>query len=173
MSPRGGRVNDHRHWFTLGVLTLLVIPAQVQVLPHLLPEAWMPNLGIVLVFFFGLRYGEGAGVVAGLLLGLLFDRFTAGQVGHHIFILPCIGVGAALFWRLMSTRDLSAQLIMLALFALCGELAAAVLAHLTDAVLLDGWAVIHILLPGLIADVLFGAVLLAPLGLSRRRRGTP
>ncbi len=166
-------MNGQRHWLTLGLLTLLVIPAQVQLLPELLPEAWVPNLGIVLAFFFGLRYGEGPGVVAGLLLGLLFDRFTAGQVGHHIFVLPCVGVGAALFWRLMSTRDLSAQLIMLALFALCGELVAAVLAHLSDAIVLDGWAFSHILLPGLVADVLFGAVLLAPLDLAGRRRWNP
>jgi rod shape-determining protein MreD len=141
-------------------MVITLIPLQVNLLPALLPERWIPHLGIVVVVLCGLRYGEGVGVVSGLLLGLLYDRFTAGQVGMHIFMLPCMGVAVALFWRLISVKRFGTELVLLCTFSLGGELASAMLFHIAGSIRLDAWEVWQRLLPGVLADVIFGIILL-------------
>jgi len=162
-------VNDNGRWLVMGLVVVALIPLQVSLLPSLLPTDWVPHLGIVVVILYGLRYGEGGGVVTGLLLGLLYDRFTAGQVGMHILTLPCIGVAVALLWRLISVKRFGTEMVLLCTFALGGELAAAMLFHIAGAIRLDAWAVWNRLLPGVLADVACGMLLLrlTSLGLSR------
>lgn len=164
-------MNATRPWVILAGLAVVIIPLQVYLLPMLLPDRWVPDLGILAVLWCGLYFGEGVGVVAGLLLGLLYDRFTAGVVGQHIFVLPCVGVGAAVAWRLVSRKGPAARMVVVALFVVIGELAAAVLFALSDAILLDGWSVTHRLVPGITADVLFGAALFGLADLAAARRG--
>jgi len=164
-------VNDNSRWLMLCLGITLVIPLQTSLLPTLLPAPWVPHLGILAVFLCGLRYGAGVGVLAGLLVGLLFDRFTASEVGLHIFALPCMGVLVALVWRFVSVKGFASELILLALFVLLGELAAGALLHLTGAIRLDRWALAGQLLPGLLADLALGAVLLWLTGRPRLGRG--
>lgn len=163
-------MNGNGRWLLLGLVAILVIPLQTSLLPLLLPASWVPHLGILLVFLCGLRYGAGVGVLAGLLVGLLFDRFTASQVGLHIFTLPSVGVAVALLWRLISAKSFAAELVLLTLFVLFGELAAGVLLHLSGAIRLDHWAMVGQLLPGLLADLVLGAVLLLMTGGRHRGR---
>lgn len=160
-------------WLLAGFGVLLAVPLQVDLLPHLLGGPWAPHLGVLLVFLAGLAYGEGPGVVLGLVLGLLYDRFTVGGVGLHLLLLPVIGVGTAAVRRLVPEMGFGGHLILLAVVVVVAEGLSATLFHLAGSLRLDLALVIHQFLPAIVANVLWGGLALFAMEARRRRAALP
>lgn len=146
-------------WLLAGFGLVLAVPLQVGVLPHLMPGRWAPNLGVLTVFLAALRYGEGPGVVFGLVMGLLYDRFTVGEVGLHLLLLPCVGAATAAVRRLIPELTLSGLLVLLMVVVVATELAAAGLFHMAGSIRLDGTLTARQLLPAVVANVLWGGLM--------------
>jgi len=163
-------VTPFARWLLFGFVVMGAIPLQVRILPALLPDAWVPHLGLVTAFLCGLLLGEGPGVIVGFALGLLYDRFTAGQVGLHLVLLPLVGVGAGLLPRLLPEMLFSQQVMLLAVFMLLAELFGAVLYHMAGVVRFDGWLVLYQLIPAVLSNLLVGGALLVYASSGRRRR---
>ena len=164
-------MSDSWRLLWLMILLMFMVPAQVLLIPQFVSPVFLPHLGIVGAFLFGWLAGEGVGVVVGLILGLLFDRFTAGTVGLHMLILPCVGVAAGLVRRLLPEPTFPHRLGILFVFVLAAEGASLTLFALTGSVTLDGWLIVHQLLPGLLADMVLGGLVLAlAAGLGGARR---
>lgn len=157
-------------WVLFGFVVLGVIPLQVRILPALMPDAWVPHLGLVTAFLCGLLLGEGPGVLAGFALGLLYDRFTAGQVGLHLVLLPAVGAGAGMLTRLLPEMAFSQQVMLLAVFMLLAELFGAVMYHMAGLVRFDGWLVLYQLIPAVLSNLMLGALLLVFASSRRMRR---
>lgn len=159
-------------WLLAGFGILLAVPLQVTLLPDLLAGPWAPHLGVLVVFVAGIVYGEGPGVVLGLVMGLLYDRFTVGEVGLHLLLLPAIGVGVAAVRRLVPEMGFSGRLILLAVVVAVAESLSAVLFHLAGSLRFDLALVFHQFLPAVAANVAWGGLLLLALE-GRRRAGLP
>lgn len=158
-----------RHWGALGLVILLAVPVQVHLFPLVLPPAWAPHLGLLIAFVVGLLYGEATGVMVGLLLGLVFDRFAASGVGLHLLVLPLVGLASGMVRRLVPEMTFGNHLIVLLLVVVLVELASAALFHMAGVVWLDGWLVVHRLIPSLIADTVAGTLMLVLTGAGWRR----
>jgi rod shape-determining protein MreD len=50
-----------------------------------------PDLGLILVFFIGLIYGEIEGILLGLMIGLLMDLFSGGALGPNVVSKTLLG----------------------------------------------------------------------------------
>jgi rod shape-determining protein MreD len=148
-------------WLLVGFGILLAVPLQVGVLPLFIPGRWAPHLGVLTVFLVALRYGEGPGVLLGLVMGLVYDRFTVGEVGLHLLLLPSIGVATAAVRRLVPEMTFSGHLVLLLLVVVVSEVAGAVLFDLAGSLLLDGTLVVRQLIPAILANVVWGGLLLA------------
>ncbi len=154
-------------WLLAVFALFFAVPLQVGLLPQILPGPWTPHLGLLTVFLGGFLYGEAPGVALGLLLGVLYDRFTVGDLGLHLLLLPVVGVGTATVRRLVPEMDLVGRVAFLALTVLLVEVASAVLFDLTGQILLDGSLLFRQLVPAVLVNVAFGAVLLAMAGRPR------
>jgi rod shape-determining protein MreD len=147
-------------WLLTVFALFFAVPLQVALLPQVLPGPWAPHLGLLTVFLAGFLYGEAPGVALGLLLGVLYDRFTVGDLGLHLLLLPIVGVGTAMVRRLVPELDVVGSIVVLAVTVAVTEVASAILFDMAGAVLLDGTLILRQLLPAVLANVLWGALFL-------------
>jgi len=147
-------------WLLAVFALFFAVPLQVGLLPLILPGPWAPHLGLLTVFLAGFLYGEAPGVALGLLLGILYDRFTVGDLGLHLLLLPLVGAGTAVVRRLMPEMDVVGRIVFLALTVAVAEAASAVLFDMAGAVLFDWALVLRQLLPAVLTNALWGALLL-------------
>lgn len=155
-------------WLLAIFALFFAVPLQVGLLPQVLPGPWAPNLGLLTVFLAGFLYGEAPGVALGLLLGILYDRFTVGDLGLHLLLLPLVGAGTAVVRRLVPEMDVIGCVVVLAVTVAVAEVTSAVLFDMAGAVLFDGTLVLRQLLPAVLTNVLWGALLLFLLDRPRR-----
>lgn len=154
-------------WLLTVFALFFAVPLQVGLLPEILPGPWTPHLGLLTVFLAGFLYGEAPGVALGLLLGILYDRFTVGDLGLHLLLLPLVGAGTAVVRRLVPEMDLIGRVVVLAVTVALTEVASAILFDLAGQILLDGTLLWRQLLPAFFANVAFGALLLFAAGRPR------
>ena len=50
-----------------------------------------PNIILIIVFTYGLLYGEGIGIITGIICGLLFDMYFDEVFGVYVLIYALIG----------------------------------------------------------------------------------
>ena len=50
-----------------------------------------PNLVLIIVFTYGLLYGENIGIIVGIVVGLLFDMYFDETFGVYVLIYSIIG----------------------------------------------------------------------------------
>jgi rod shape-determining protein MreD len=160
-------------WLLVGFGVLLAVPLQVGVLPLFIGGRWAPHLGVLTVFLVALRYGEGPGVLLGLVMGLVYDRFTVGEVGLHLLLLPTIGVATAAVRRLVPEMTFSGHLALLVVVVVVSEVAGAVLFDLAGSLLLDGTLVVRQLIPAILSNVVWGGLLLFAVEASGRLAREP
>lgn len=153
-------MNSLRLWGMIVLAAIVVIPLQIELLPILFSPAWIPHLGVLLVFVISVVYGEAPAVVLGLVLGLLYDRFTVGEVGLHLLVLPGIAAAVGLIRRLLPEFTFGHRIITLFLLILTVEVLSGVLFHMAGSIQLDGWMVVHHLLPALLTNAFWGVLLL-------------
>ena len=81
------------------VLILLAFTIQNCVFPLLPFLAATPNLLLILTFSFGFIHGKGAGMLYGVLSGLLLDLFYSGPFGFYTLAYIYIGYINGIFTR--------------------------------------------------------------------------
>ena len=81
------------------LLILLAFTVQHCVFPLLPFLAATPNLLLILTFSFGFIQGKTAGMIFGLLSGLLMDLFYSGPFGFYSLILIYIGYFNGIFTK--------------------------------------------------------------------------
>lgn len=60
---------------------------------------------LVVVFFFGYRYGRTAGLALGAFSGLLIDLYSGGLIGPHLISRGVFGYGAGWFAAMVVGRS--------------------------------------------------------------------
>ena len=73
------------------LLMLLAFTIQNGIFPLLPFLAATPNLLLILTFSFGFIYGKEAGLLYGLLAGILLDLFYSGPFGFYTLLYIHIG----------------------------------------------------------------------------------
>jgi hypothetical protein len=102
-------------------LCLLVVPLQMEVAGVIAIGGIRPDLPGAVVYGIGLLGGPWTGGVAGLVVGLLADRFSGGLVGPQLAAKICIGVvGGVLGRRLLLADATTHGGLSLVLFLLQG-----------------------------------------------------
>ncbi|MBI3621212.1 MAG: hypothetical protein HY208_03385 [Nitrospirae bacterium] len=102
-------------------LCLLVVPLQMQVAGLIAVAGVRPDLPGALLYGIGVVGGPWVGGAAGLVVGLLMDRFSAGVVGPQVAAKICIGVVGGLLGRRLLLADARTHGgLSLALFLLQG-----------------------------------------------------
>jgi hypothetical protein len=100
---------------------LLVVPLQMQVAGLIAVAGVRPDLPGAVVYGIGLLGGPWMGGGAGLVVGLLTDRFSGGLVGPQLAAKLCIGlVGGVLGRRLLLADATTHGGLSLVLFLLQG-----------------------------------------------------
>jgi len=84
---------------------LLVVPLQMQVAGLIAVAGLRPDLPGAVVYGIGLVAGPWVGGAAGLVIGLLADRMSAGLVGPQLAAKLCIGVIGGLLGRRLLLAD--------------------------------------------------------------------
>ncbi len=106
----------------LAVLCLLIVPMQMQWAGVIEVGTIRPDLPGAVVYLTGLALGPWVGGVAGALVGLLMDRFSAGSVGPQLAAKLFIGAaGGLLTHRLLLTKPSAHAGIALLLFTVQGS----------------------------------------------------
>lgn len=81
------------------ILILLAFTIQNCVFPLLPFLAATPNLLLILTFSFGFIHGKNAGMLYGLLSGLLLDLFYSGPFGFYTLVYIYIGYINGIFTK--------------------------------------------------------------------------
>jgi rod shape-determining protein MreD len=144
-------------------LCLLVVPIQMQWAGVLELAGVRPDLPAAAVYAMGLALGPWAGGAAGLVVGLLVDRFSAGLVGPQLAAKLFIGVaGGLLAQRLLLTTQSAQAGVSLLLCLVQGVWMTVLLRHTGD-----GW---HALYLTALPEACYTAVIvMIGLWLARRR----
>ena len=119
------------------LLCLLAVPVQMQLAGAIAVAGLRPDLPGVAVYGAGLMLGPWAGGLAGVLVGLLTDQFSAGPIGPQLAAKLVIGLVSGLLSGRLRLTSLSAQAgVLLLLFFLQGLWMTAALAWRTG----EGWS---------------------------------
>lgn len=81
------------------LIILLAFVLETSVFPFLPFMVVAPNLLLIVVFTIGFVYGEGEGIMYGILAGLLMDAFYSGPFGYFTVIFGWIGFMNGFFTR--------------------------------------------------------------------------
>lgn len=109
-----------RFWLVV-LLCLVVLPIQMQLLDWMAIGGIRPDLPATLVYGLGVVTGPWGGGGAGLVVGLLVDRFSGGAIGPHMAAKAMIGFGAGLFsWTLLKSSLLAHASLSFGLFIVQG-----------------------------------------------------
>lgn len=64
---------------------------QTSIFPLITYLRSTPNLVLIIVFTYGLLYGENIGIIVGIVVGLLFDMYFDETFGVYVLIYSIIG----------------------------------------------------------------------------------
>lgn len=81
---------------------LLAIPfaaAQLLLAPLISFNFIGPNFLLLLITFYGVKFGHNFGSLYGFLLGLVFDLISGGLIGSHMFVFTLAGFISGYFYR--------------------------------------------------------------------------
>jgi len=74
--------HDLKYYFTLFIIFGVgAVIVQSQFVPFMEINVWRPDLVLILVLFFGRRFGSIQGSTSGFILGLLQDALTSMPIG--------------------------------------------------------------------------------------------
>ncbi len=76
-------------WYLL--ILVLFVPVQSILMASISLNGVQPDLGLILLFFIGLVYGEIDGVLLGLIIGFLMDLFSGGPLGPNLVSKTLLG----------------------------------------------------------------------------------
>ncbi|HXC61780.1 MAG TPA: rod shape-determining protein MreD, partial [Nitrospiria bacterium] len=76
-------------WYLL--ILILFVPVQSILMASISLNGVQPDLGLILLYFIGLVYGEIDGVLLGLIIGFLMDLFSGGPLGPNLVSKTLLG----------------------------------------------------------------------------------
>jgi len=76
-------------WYVL--IFVFFVPLQSVLMTSISLNGIKPDLGLILIFFTGLIYGEADGILVGLIIGLLTDLFSGGALGPNVVSKTLLG----------------------------------------------------------------------------------
>lgn len=94
------------------ILILLAFTVQNCVFPLIPILTATPNLLLILTFSFGFIYGSQAGMLYGLLAGVLLDLFYSGPFGFYSLLFVQLGYMNGIFTRYYYEDYITLPLIM-------------------------------------------------------------
>lgn len=109
--------------FVAILLCLMILPVQMQLTDLIAVGPIRPDLSAAVVYAIGMVLGPWAGGGAGMVVGLLTDRFSGGLIGPQVIGKTLIGVGAAVTARtLLQASVLTHGAVVFALSFLQGAI---------------------------------------------------
>jgi rod shape-determining protein MreD len=78
-------------WWALFIFLAFLLQGGLSIL------AVNPNLTVLPVYFFGIRFGRTKGLLSGVLIGALQDSLTSGMLGPHMLAKGIVGFLSASF----------------------------------------------------------------------------
>ena len=76
-------------WYSL--ILLFFVPVQSVLMTSISLNGIQPDLGLILLYFVGLVYGEVDGILFGLVIGFLMDLFSGGPLGPNLVSKTLLG----------------------------------------------------------------------------------
>lgn len=101
---------------------LLFIPLaalQLVVIPLFSIHDISPNLIVILICFFTLKFGQMYGTLLGFILGFLFDLVSAGMLGAFMFSFTITGFVAGYFYNENKIEINTASFAFVFIVSLC------------------------------------------------------
>ena len=77
--------------FTHIAILFVAFIMQTSIFPLITFLRSSPNLVLIIVFTYGLLYGENIGIIVGIVAGLLFDMYFDETFGVYVLIYSLIG----------------------------------------------------------------------------------
>ncbi|MCX7797786.1 MAG: rod shape-determining protein MreD [Melioribacter sp.] len=102
---------------------LIFIPLaviQLVVLPLFSIDGISPNLIVILICYFTLKFGQMYGTFLGFVLGLLLDLISGGLIGSFMFSFTVTGFLAGYFFNENKIEINVATYVFLIVVSLCG-----------------------------------------------------
>lgn len=146
-----------------GGLTLLLVPVQTTLLPHVAVWGIKPDLGLVVAAVVGLLAGELEGLLVGLAIGWVLSLYSAGDLWLSLITTGGAGLFAGLVGRQVAQVSPMILAIGLLVLSLAGGLVA-VLSMKTATASDTWWMVQSVVIPQACFDAVLGAGLLWLLG---------
>jgi rod shape-determining protein MreD len=84
-------------WYSL--IVLLFVPVQSLLMASISLNGVQPDLGVILLYFIGLVYGEMDGILFGLIIGFLMDLFSGGPLGANLVSKTLLGWASGMIGR--------------------------------------------------------------------------
>lgn len=144
-------------WYPL--ILLFFVPLQSILMTSISLNGIKPDLGLIVVFFAGLVYGEVDGILLGLTIGLLMDLFSGGPLGPNVVSKTVIGWSSGMVCKTL--LNVNAFFTLGSVF--CLSLLNGVLSFLLVLLITGGWgfwaSVRWVILPEALYDALLATAL--------------
>ncbi len=119
----------------------------------------VPNLILLITSIYGFMHGEKAGIIAGFLLGIMFDIFYGDIIGLHALILMYIGFINGKFCGIYYPEDIKLPLGLIFLSNVSFGLLNYVFEFLIRGRLHFSYYFVHIILPEIFYTMLVTIVI--------------
>lgn len=144
----------------LMIITAFVL--QTSVFPFLPFLVVSPNLMLIVIFTIGFVYGEGEGVLYGILAGLLMDVFYSGPFGYFTLIFGWIGFMNGFFSRFYYDEYLFLPILICGVNEIIYNLLLFVVRYLIRGKTDFGYYLKSIILPEIMLTIIFAIILYKP-----------
>lgn len=84
-------IHISRNFFIHFLIIFLSFIIQTSIIPNIPFITTSPNLLLIIVFTYGLLYGEEMGTIVGIICGFLFDLYFEEDFGIYILIYATLG----------------------------------------------------------------------------------
>jgi len=144
-------------WYLL--ILFFFVPVQSLLMTSISLNGIQPDLGVILLFFIGLIYGEMDGILLGSIIGFLMDLFSGGPLGANLVSKTLIGWVSGMIGRTL--LNVNAFFTLGSVFGL--SLLHGLLSFLFVSLITGGWAfwasVRWVIVPEAFYDAVLAAML--------------
>ena len=144
-------------WYSF--ILLLFVPLQSILMASISLNGVQPDLGLILLYFIGLVYGEIDGILFGLIIGFLMDLFSGGPLGPNLVSQTLLGWASGMVGKTL--LNVNAFFTLGSVF--CLSLLSGLLSFLFVFLITGGWgfwaSVRWVILPEALYDALLATVL--------------
>jgi rod shape-determining protein MreD len=142
----------------LGLITLL---AQIVIAPNVRVAGAVPDLVLIVVVIQAVRLSQTSATIFGFCLGLLFDIMATGPFGLMTLILTLIALVVSSLNKGTFTEHWIAEMLLVMLAVLFGELLYSVAAALVNPDLDFAASLLYIVLPTTIYNIIISLVIIS------------